>query len=67
MRKLVTDEQRVAKKIADLVANLTIDIELIGSAIAQAYPNVIINRILLMAEVLKEEKDTKWTHKNALD
>jgi hypothetical protein len=67
MRKLVTDEQRVAKKIADLVANLTIDIELLGSAIAKAYPNVIINRILLMAEVLKEEKDTKWTHQNTLD
>ena len=67
MRKLVTDEQRVAKKIADLIANLTIDIELLGSAIAKAYPNVIINRILLMAEVLKEEKDTKWTHQNTLD
>lgn len=64
--KRMTDEQRVAKKISDLIANLTIDIELVASAIAQAYPNVIINRILLMADLLKQEKDEKWTHQDLM-
>lgn len=60
--KRMTEEQRVAKKISDLIANVTLDIELVASAIAQAYPNVIINRILLMADLMKEEKNDKWTH-----
>ena len=60
--KKITDEQRVAKKMADLIGNHMIDIEALGSAIAQIYPNVIINRILLMADIIKHEKDNKWTH-----
>lgn len=64
--KRMTEEQRVAKRIASLIADLTIDIENLASAIAQAYPNVIINRILLMADLLKEEKNDKWTHQNLM-
>lgn len=60
--KRITEEERVAKKIASLIADLTIDIENLASAIAQTYPNVIINRILLMADLMKEEKNDKWTH-----
>lgn len=62
--KRMTEEQRVAKRLTQIISDVTLDIEQLASVIAQAYPNVIINRILLMADILKQEKDEKWTHEN---
>jgi hypothetical protein len=56
-RHRLTDEERVAKKISDLISHLALDIEMVGVYLAELAPRVAINRILLMAEIAKQEKD----------
>jgi hypothetical protein len=57
MRKVVTDEEKVAKRLTDSISDLRLDLEMIALYISQISPNVTINRILLMAEFLQEEKE----------
>lgn len=57
MRKRITDEEKVAKRLADMISDLRLDLEMISLYVSQISPNVTINRILLMAEFLKEEKE----------
>jgi len=57
MRKRITDEEKIAKRLSDSISDLRLDLEMISLYISQISPNVTINRILLMAEFLKEEKE----------
>ena len=59
MRKRITDEERVAKKMSDLISDLRLDLEMISLYITQISPNVTINRILLMADFIQDEKENK--------
>jgi hypothetical protein len=53
----VTDNERIAKKIGDLVSDLRVDLEYVAIYINQLSPKVTINRILLMADILKQESE----------
>jgi hypothetical protein len=57
MRKVVTNEEKIAKTLSDSISDLRLDLEMISLYITQISPNVVINRILLMAEFLKEDKE----------
>jgi hypothetical protein len=57
MRKVVTNEEKIAKRLSDSISDLRLDLEMISLYLSQISPNVTINRILLMAEFLKEEKE----------
>jgi hypothetical protein len=57
MRKVVTNEEKIAKTLSDSISDLRLDLEMIALYISQISPNVTINRILLMAEFLQEEKE----------
>jgi len=59
MRKRMTDEERVAKRMSDLISDLRLDLEMISLYITQISPNVTINRILLMADFIQDEKENK--------
>jgi len=59
MRKVITDAERVAKTMANLISDLRLDLELVAMYLHQISPNVTINRILLMADLLKDEKENK--------
>jgi hypothetical protein len=59
MRKVITDSERVAKTMGNLVSDLRLDLELVAMYLYQISPNVTINRILLMADLLKDEKENK--------
>lgn len=59
MRKRITDEEKVAKRLADMISDLRLDLEMISLYITQISPNVTINRILLMADFIKDEKESK--------
>lgn len=59
MRKQITDEEKVAKRLSDMISDLRLDLEMISLYIHQISPNVTINRILLMADILKDEKENK--------
>lgn len=55
-KKLITPEQRVATKIANLVSDVTIDLEMVGLSIARDNPNVVYRRLQEIAEVAEQEK-----------
>ncbi len=55
-RKLITPEQKVATKIASLVSDVTIDLEMVGLSIARDNPNVVYRRLQEIAEVAEQEK-----------
>jgi len=57
MRKLVTNEEKVAKTISNLVSDLRLDLEMLAVYLQQINPNVTVNRILLMADLLRDEKE----------
>ena len=59
MRKLITNEEKVAKTISNLVSDLRLDLEMLAVYLQQINPNVTINRILLMADLLRDEKENK--------
>lgn len=59
MRKTMTDEEKIAKSLGNLISDLRLDLEAVAMYVYQISPNVTINRILLMADILKDEKENK--------
>lgn len=59
-RKLLTEEERVAIKLAAVVSDLRLDIELIGQYLAEITPNVSYNRLQVIAESAKYHKEEKY-------
>ena len=58
MRKLqLTKEQKIAKKMTELVSDVTLDLDEVGKTIANAQPTITYNRIILVAEAAVEEKN----------
>ena len=58
-----TNEEKVAKKIADVVSDLRIDIVDIAFYILQLSPRVTVNRIILLGEMLQDEKEQRDGYK----
>lgn len=59
MRKLITQEEKVAKTIGTLVSDLRLDLEAVAIYLHEISPNVTLNRILLMADIIKDEKEAR--------
>ena len=59
MRKRMTDEEKIAKSLGNLISDLRLDLEAVAMYVNQISPNVTINRILLMADLLRDEKENK--------
>lgn len=60
MRKIKTKEELVAKKIVELVNDLTIDLDLVGLYVAQQSSSVLFNRIQVVAESAQYEKEAQY-------
>ena len=58
----MTEEEKVAEKISNLLSDLRLDLEKVGVAISELAPWVIVNRIALMAEIAKVEKENARRH-----
>ena len=50
----ITPEEKVAKKMIELVSNISLDLDMVSFYLASISPNVAIKRILLMAEMANE-------------
>jgi len=58
-----SDEMKVAHKIAGLITDLRLDLELVGHYLAHYTHRAVIRRLSLIAEVAEEEKNgTDITH-----
>lgn len=65
IRRIMTEEEKVAKNIGDVVSDLRVDLERVGEYIAISQPNVVYNRIQVIAESAKETKEgTNYAHNN---
>lgn len=65
IRRIMTEEEKVAKNIGDVVSDLRVDLERVGEYIAVSQPNVVYNRIQVIAESAKETKEgTNYARNN---
>jgi len=61
MRKqIITYEEKQAKKIADILADLRLDLELMAHYIAISVSSVVYNRLQIVSETAKEIKETDY-------
>ena len=56
-RKIITKEEKVAKTIMEKLADLTLDLEMVGFYIATNVSGVLYNRFMIMAETTFDEKE----------
>jgi hypothetical protein len=65
MRKQqLSEEQKVAVKITDLLSNVTLDLDLVGKFIAHRQPTTLYNRMILVAESAVDEKEGNNDYNN---
>lgn len=57
IRKKMTEEEKAATKIGNIVSDLRVDLELVGEHIAKSQPYVVYNRIQTIAEAARETKE----------
>ena len=53
----ITEEEKVANRIGNMVADLRVDLELVGEYLAKSQPYVVYNRLQVIAESAKETKE----------
>jgi hypothetical protein len=57
IRRILTAEEKVANKLGNHISDLRVDLELVGEYIANSQPNVVYNRLQVIAESAKETKE----------
>ena len=61
----ITDEEKIANKMGNIIADLRVDLELVGEYLAKSQPNVVYNRLQVIAESAKETKEgTNYANNN---
>lgn len=56
-RKIITEEEKVAKKLTTVLADLRLDIDMVGYYLVQLSPNVIYNRLIILTDSAQEAKE----------
>jgi hypothetical protein len=61
----ITEEEKVAVKLGNMVSDLRVDLELVGEYLAKSQPYVVYNRFQTIAESAKETKEgTNYAYNN---
>jgi hypothetical protein len=60
----LTPEDKLAMKMIDQVNNLTLDLDQVGIVIAQISPSVLFNRLEVIVESAREEKEKQYVRDN---
>jgi len=58
-KKIITKEEKLAKTIIERLADLTLDLEMVGMYLAWNVSGVLYNRFLIVAETTIDEKENK--------
>ena len=65
IRRMMTAEEKVANKLGNEISDLRVDLELVGEYLAKSQPNVVYNRLQVIAESAKETKEgTNYANNN---
>jgi hypothetical protein len=59
-RKLITKEEKVAIQLSNILADLRLDLDMVGKYLVQSTPNVIYNRLIVIADSAEAEKEEKY-------
>lgn len=65
MRRIKTEEEKAAQKIANAISDVRLDLDEIGIYLARYFPTISYNRLILVAESAEFEKeniDVRHTH-----
>lgn len=57
MRKHKTQEEKTAEKLSQIVADVRLDLDLVGIYLAKLAPNVSTSRLQIIAEAMDYEKE----------
>ena len=56
-KKLVTKEEKVAIQLTNILADLRLDLDMVGKYLVQLSPNVIYNRLIVLTDSAEAEKE----------
>lgn len=56
-KKLVTKEEKVAIQLCNILADLRLDLDMIGKYLVKLSPNVIYNRLIILTDSAEAEKE----------
>jgi hypothetical protein len=59
MPRRITDEEKVAIKLGNILSDLRVDLDLVGQYLARTCPTVVYNRLLTVTESATYEKEEK--------
>ncbi len=65
MRRIKTEEEKAAQKIANAISDVRLDLDDVGIYLARYFPTISYNRLILVAESAEFEKeniDVRHTH-----
>ena len=65
-RKLITKEEKVAIQLSNVLADLRLDLDMVGHYLAESSPNVIYNRLITIADSAEATKQEQYNHYNNL-
>jgi hypothetical protein len=56
----MTQEEKIAKKLSDIVSDVRIDLDLVGQHLARAFPNLTYRRLSIIIEAAEQEKESNY-------
>ena len=59
-RKLITKEEKVAIQLSTILADLRLDLDMVGKYLVQSTPTVIYNRFITVADSAEHEKENQY-------
>jgi hypothetical protein len=63
-RKIITKEEKLAKTILEKLADLTLDLEMVGYYLAWNVRGVLYNRFTIISETAEEERERQNDRNN---
>lgn len=57
MRRIKTEEEKAAQKLATIVSDVRLDLDEVGIYLARYFPTISYNRLILVAESAEFEKE----------
>ena len=59
-KKLVTKEEKVAIQLTNILADLRLDLDMVGIYLVRLSPNVIYNRLITLTDSAEAEKEEQY-------
>jgi hypothetical protein len=58
-KHIITQEEKVAKQLGNLLSDVRLDLDLVGVYLADLSPNVIYRRLQIIAEMAEYQREAK--------